>query len=160
MVKTELLKTLDSAQGKDIIHKICNLIVEVQGTMYDDEVIWQELMQQLFNFVNSEVDYKVEAALKIFNGLFSYIIDHLVKYKNDLMTIFNKTLEYKSLEINIASLQAISNFLQIAERKDLKEFYDMSIKMASVPIKAMQEDDEVALEDAMIEFNEVAEIEP
>jgi hypothetical protein len=39
-------------------------------------------------FVNSEEDIKVDAALQIFNGLFSYLMDHLVKFKADLMGIF------------------------------------------------------------------------
>ena len=32
--------------------------------------------------------------------------------------------------------------------------------MANVPIKAMNQDDETVLEDALVEFNEIAEIEP
>ena len=32
--------------------------------------------------------------------------------------------------------------------------------MAEVPIKAAREDDETVLEDALVEFNEIAEIEP
>lgn len=32
--------------------------------------------------------------------------------------------------------------------------------MANVPIKALQLDDETVLEDALVEFNEIAEIEP
>ena len=54
--------------------------------------------------MNSEVDLKVDAALQIFNGLFSYIMDHLVKYKNDLIGIFSKTLQHNSVDINLAAL--------------------------------------------------------
>jgi len=32
--------------------------------------------------------------------------------------------------------------------------------MAKVPLKAVEEDDETVLEDALVEFNEMAEIEP
>lgn len=49
-------------------------------------------MKLLFVFVHSEVDLQVEAGLKIFNGLFSYLMDHIVKFKGDLMQIFAKTL--------------------------------------------------------------------
>lgn len=49
-------------------------------------------MQLLFQFVNSETDLQVEAGLMIFNGLFSYLMEHLVKYKEDLMKIFAQTL--------------------------------------------------------------------
>lgn len=68
--------------------------------------------------------------MQIFNGLFAYIMDHLVKFKTDLMGIFQKTLEHSSLEINLAALQAVSNFLQIAEGKDAREFVNILPLMA------------------------------
>ena len=43
-------------------------------------------------------------ALQIFNGLFTYILDHLVKYKAELSGIFQKTLANPSIEIKLASL--------------------------------------------------------
>jgi hypothetical protein len=58
----------------------------------------------------------------MFNGLFSYLMDYLVKFKNDLIGIFTKTLNHTSLDINLAALQAVSNFLQIAEGKDTRDF--------------------------------------
>jgi hypothetical protein len=40
-VKTELLKTIQACTEKIIIHKICNLIIEVAGTIYDqEEAVW------------------------------------------------------------------------------------------------------------------------
>jgi len=73
--------------------------------MYEeDETVWQDLLNIVFKFVNSENDLQVDAALQIFNGLFSYIIEHLNKYKDDLKGIFIKTLTHKSLDINLAAL--------------------------------------------------------
>ena len=92
-MKNELLKTIAECGDKTITHKICNLIIEVGGTLYEqDNVIWQDLLNLLFQFVHSDHDLKVDAALQIFNGLFSYIMDHLVKFKQDLIGIFSKTL--------------------------------------------------------------------
>lgn len=54
---------------------------------------------------------KIDAALQIFNGLFSYMLDHFVKYKNDLLGIFGRTLTHSSLDVNLAALQAVSNYL-------------------------------------------------
>jgi hypothetical protein len=71
------------------------------------------------------MDTKVDAALQVFNGLFSYIMDHLVNYKNDLKTILLKTLGHSSLDIKLAALQATINFLTTAERKDTKAFVDL-----------------------------------
>ena len=110
--------------------------------------------------MNSEEDLKVDAALQVFNGLFSYLMDHLVKFKGDLMQIFAKTLQHASLDINLAALQAVSNFLQIAEGKDAREFVTLLPHMAKVCMKAVEQDDETVLEDALVEFNELAEIEP
>lgn len=88
--------------------------------------------------MNSENDIQVDAALQIFNGLFSYLMDYLVKYKADLMGIFSKTLSHNSLDINLSALQAVSNFLQIAEGKDTKEFVNLLPGMVNVPLKALQ----------------------
>lgn len=105
MVKNELLKAIALSQEKTVVHKICNLMIEIQGTMYDEsEAIWQDLMNLLFQFVNSEVELHVDVALQIFNGLFNYIMDYLVKFKADLKAIFMKTLQHKSLDINLAAL--------------------------------------------------------
>jgi len=112
-VKSNLLLTIRSVQTKDLIHKMSNLLVEVAGGMYEheEEAVWQELLNLVFEFVNSDNNLFVDAALQIFNGLFSYIIDHLNKFKQDLFGIFRKTLNHSSLDIRLASLQAVSNYL-------------------------------------------------
>ena len=149
---------------KDITHKLSNLLVEVAGGMYehDNDLIWQELLNLIFQFVNSDTNLQVDAALQMFNGLFSYIIDHLNKYKEDLIGIFRKTLNHTSLDIRLAALQAVSNYLQTVEQKDTKPFQALLGDMTSVIRAAASEEqeDEVVLQDAWIEFNEIAEIEP
>lgn len=52
------------------------------------------------------------------------------------------------------------NFLQIAESKDIKSFQSLLPKMVNVITAALAADDETVLEDALVEFNELAEIEP
>ena len=70
----------------------------------ENDVIWQELLNLLFVHINSDVTCKIDAALQIFNGLFSHIMDHLVKYKGDLAQIFEKTLQNSDLDIKLAAL--------------------------------------------------------
>ncbi len=162
--KSQLLESLSAASptSKNLTHKVCSLAVEVQGAMFEheDSVIWQELLQLLFQFISSEVEDKVDAALQIFNGLFSYIMDHLVKYKDDLKSILEKTLQHSSLDIRLAALQATTNLLSIAERKDTKAFLPLLPLMVAVVTGAFKEEDETVLEDALVEFNELAECEP
>lgn len=71
---------------------------------HENDTIWQELLNLLFTFIQSELDTKVDAALQVFNGLFSYIMSHLVNYKNDLKAILQKTLNHTSLDIKLAAL--------------------------------------------------------
>ena len=164
-VKVNLLSTVRVIETKDLIHKVSNLLVEVQGGMYehnDAHKIWQDLLNLIFEFVNSSNNLHVDSALQMFNGLFTYIIDHLNKFKSDLLGIFRKTLNHQSLEIRLAALQAVSNYLQTVEAQDTKPFIDLIpdmynvIRMAANP----ETEDEIVLQDALIEFNEIAEIEP
>jgi hypothetical protein len=77
-----------------------------------------------------------------------------------LIGIFRKTLTHSSLDIRLASLQAVSNYLQTVEQADTKLFVDLIPDMVNVIQMAVEQDDEVVLQDAWIEFNEIAEIEP
>jgi hypothetical protein len=87
-------------------------------------------------------------------------MDHLVKYKEDLAGIFQKTLQNPTLDIKLAALQATANYLSIAERKETKAFIPLLPLMVTVVTAALAEEDETVLEDALVEFNELAEIEP
>jgi hypothetical protein len=60
----------------------------------------------------------------------------------------------------LAALQALGNYLSIAERKDTKDFIRLLPLMCGVVTQALQDEDETVLEDAMVEFNNLAEIEP
>jgi hypothetical protein len=54
----------------------------------------------------------------------------------------------------------VSNYLQTVEQKDVKPMVQLIPDMYNVIRAAASEDDEVVLQDAFIEFNEIAEIEP
>ena len=127
---------------------------------HEDKSIWQELIALTNEFISTGIDKKIDAALQIFNGLFSFIMDHLIKFKGDLANTFGQLLQHKSLDIKLATLQAVSNLLSTAERKDCKDFTPLIPYMCKVITDAMTESDEVVLEDALVEFNELAEIEP
>ena len=139
-VKQTILSVLQAvdATNKTFMHKVCNLAVEIQGAMQEEqnEAIWQDLLNLLFTFIQSETEAQIDSALVIFNGLFSYILDHLVKYKNELGGIFERTLSHNTLDIKLAALQALSNYLSVAERKDTKEFIRLLPLMTAVVTQA------------------------
>lgn len=85
---------------------------------------------------------------------------HLLQYKDDLKGILERTLAHPKLDIRLVALQATANLLSIAERKDTKAFLPLLPLMVSVVNQARIEEDETVLEDALVEFNELAEVEP
>jgi hypothetical protein len=42
----------------------------------------------------SEQEKYVDAALQLFNGLFGYIMSHLIQYKSDLYNVLAKCLQH------------------------------------------------------------------
>ena len=110
--------------------------------------------------VHSQSQVHIEAALHVFNGLFEHMIDHFSVHATELLSIFTTSLQVENLDINLAALQAASNFIQTADSKNNRAFLELIPLMVKVPLKAMNADEETVVEDAMIEFNGMAEIEP
>jgi hypothetical protein len=127
---------------------------------HQDDAIWQDLLNLVFSFVNDEMESKVDAGLKIFTGLFSYIIEHVQAHTEDLGKVFEKTLGHPSLDIKLTALQATCAYLGIGDRKHTKPFKLLLPLMTNVIHEAMVKEDETVLEDALVEFNELAEVEP
>jgi hypothetical protein len=92
LVRAEILNVLNNCSdwAKSIVHKVCSLAVEVQGAMQEEEDkgIWQDLINLVNVLINSGVEAKIDAALQIFNGLFGYIMEHMLQYKADLAKVF------------------------------------------------------------------------
>ena len=97
-VKQAVINTISNCLNfpKDLIHKVCSLAVEIQGSMQENEndTIWQELINLVNQLVQADQEKYVDAALQIFNGLFGYIMSHLIKYKNDLSAVLSKCLQH------------------------------------------------------------------
>ena len=62
-----------------------------------------------------------------------------------MVGIFRKTLNHNSLDIKLAALQAVSNYLQTVEQRDVKPLNALIPDMYNVIRAAATEDDEVVL---------------
>ena len=87
-------------------------------------------------------------------------MDHILKFKQELGAIFERTLKLPSLDIKLEALKAVTNFISDAQRSDTKEFDKLLPLMTAIISQASAEEDETVLEEALIQFNELAEIEP
>lgn len=88
------------------------------------------------------------------------MIDEFNNTKDDLLGIFGAKLQHPNLDIQLATLQAISSYLGMAQRKFTKPYRDLIPAMLQVVMNANKADDEVVLKEALVEFNEIAEFEP
>ena len=56
-LKTNLLATIQTTTTKDLMKKLSNLLVEVAGGMFEEnEEVFQDLLNLIFTFVNSDAD--------------------------------------------------------------------------------------------------------
>jgi importin-5 len=160
-MKTHLLSSVQSASSKDLIHKMCDLLVEIAGAMYeDDETVWKPLLHLIFSLVNDADPKKIDGGLALLNGLFSYMIDEFADHKDEIIAIFRAKLSHPDLDIQLSTLQAVSSYIGMAQRKFIKPYRDLIPDMVKVVLNANMQDDEVVLKNALIEFNEIAEFEP
>jgi hypothetical protein len=52
-----LLATIQTTTTKDLMKKLSNLLVEVAGGMFEEnEEVFQDLLNLIFTFVNSDAD--------------------------------------------------------------------------------------------------------
>ena len=48
-LKSQLLETVKAVDNRDYVHKVSNLLVEIQGAMFEEnEEIWQDLLNLVF----------------------------------------------------------------------------------------------------------------
>jgi hypothetical protein len=160
-ISTATLQLVQNMSEKSLMNKVCNFAVEVAATLNDVESqVWKDLLVLIHSMVASGDNFKVEAALHIYNGLFSFIVEDLYEYTDQLKNIFGGTLAHENLDIALAALQATSNFIQVSEPEKNKPFAPLLEPMTKLIIRLAEADEETLLEDALIEYNEIAEVEP
>ena len=96
----------------------------------------------------------------MYTEAFRSMVNELVENDPDLIEMFKVTLEHNNLKIALSSLQAVSQLLCVVQPKYAKLFLSLLEPMVRVPLKALEAEDESILEDALIEFNAMAEAEP
>lgn len=99
-MKSNLLASVQTAQTKDLIHKMCDLLTEIAGSIYEEEEkAWKPLLHLIFQLVNDSDEKKIDGGLTILNGMFAYMIDEFTGHKDELLAIFVAKLAHPNLDI-------------------------------------------------------------
>ena len=161
-VKEQVLTLFKTEESKTIINKIAELAAEIAVRINDVDRtdIWPDLFILSKELIAKGSDIQAEAGLNVYTEAFRSMVNELVENDPDLIEMFKVTLEHNNLKIALSSLQAVSQLLCVVQPKYAKLFLSLLEPMVRVPLKALEAEDESILEDALIEFNAMAEAEP
>lgn len=161
-VKSEVLNMFKTESEKTILNKIGELASEIAVSINDIDRhdIWSELFQLCKEMIAHGSDVQVEAGLNVYTETFRSMCNEIVENDKDLFEMFKRTLEHENLEIGLCSLQAVSQLLCVVQPKYAKLFLGLLESMVKIPMRALEKEDEGILEDALVEFNAMAEAEP
>lgn len=160
-VKSAVLNLLKSIKENTLAKQIADLASEVSEVVYiDTKELWTDLLELAFQFVSCDSALEIRTGLNIYNFLFAHQSNELSTYNDKFVEIFKVALEHPSLEVASSALSAVCNYLSIAQSKFTKCYKPCLPGMVQVPLRALAEGNEGMIEDAMVEFNNVAEAEP
>ena len=161
-IKSEICGLLKSEQNKTILDKIGELGAEIAISINDIDRhdIWMDFFNTSKELVAHGNADQIETGLNVYTEAFKSMCNELVENDGDLFMMFKKTLEDENVNINLRSLQAVSQLLCVVQPKYTDKFLGLLESMVKVPLKALEAEDETVLEDSMVEFNSMAESEP
>ena len=163
-LKNAVLNLLQSTESETLATQIADLASQMAETIYmiDQTGLWNELLVLANTLVTSENSstLKVKVGLHVYNYLFGHLSNELAQYNDQFVDLFKQCLAHPDLQVASAALSAVSSFLSIAQTKFTTSYTPCLEGMVNVPLRALEADEEVVIEDAMVEFNNIAESEP
>uniref|UniRef100_A0A7R9V0M6 TOG domain-containing protein n=1 Tax=Chlamydomonas euryale TaxID=1486919 RepID=A0A7R9V0M6_9CHLO len=159
-IKNELLAALQEEADKSVASKVCDTIAEVASEIFESPG-WPELPPFLFGAIQSGQPRLMEASLVVLASLAEYHMEVLRTQLPTLVQIFGTCLGHASHEVQLASLRAISNFIQaLDEPSDRDKFSHMIPGMLACIGGSLNRGDELAAQEGLEVLIEVAEAHP
>lgn len=114
-IKTILFSLLETESETSIRHKICDAIGEIASGLIESEENkkneWPEIVPLIMNLIINENLILVESGLKILSSLFQYSVNTFLPYKEELLKIFKSGIENGNKLLQIATIEALTNFV-------------------------------------------------
>lgn len=86
---------------------------------------WNELMQGLWDLLNSGNVTFMEGALRILSVLFTHCGRDYANYKNELVPLFKVTLTHEVGSINVGTMETLTAFIENVEFKHCRPFLEL-----------------------------------
>ncbi|GKA65282.1 importin-5-like protein [Tanacetum coccineum] len=158
-IKSVLLSSITKEKVKSILKKLCDTVSELAASLVPKSE-WDELLPFMFECVLSEDLLLQESALLIFAQLAQFIGESLVAYIANLHGVFVRCLSSASVDVRIAALSGVVNFVQCLGVSDRDRFQDLLPKMMSTLTEALNGGQEATAQEALELLIELAGSEP
>jgi importin-5 len=161
VVKSEMLNCIKEEPQRTITKKVCDTVSELGAVLLEDAAGWPELLPFMFQCVQSGQKRLMESALLIFEALARYVVDVMLQYLGTLHGLLIGCLAHASIDVRLAAFKATVAFIQSLENSADRDKFQAAVPLLlQVVAGALNAGDEVAAQDAIEAFIEVAEDNP
>ncbi|CAG9313658.1 unnamed protein product [Blepharisma stoltei] len=158
--KTSLLESLEQESSWSILKKIGEVIAELAVLLFaeDENGKWDELLPFLTRNLAGQ-GKQAAAACHILAGLCTFFNEELAKEKTSLKQIFLNHLSSNEVELRLSVIDFIGNLLGIAEKDDMKFYWDI---IPNILISAVWiiENHQTHADEVLKNLRDLAETEP
>ena len=86
---------------------------------------WDSIIENIWNLLASGDINLMGCGLKILGILFKYCHVDFLQHLEQILPILKQALEHEDLKVKTRAIEAIAEYLEIAEWKDCKPFVDL-----------------------------------
>lgn len=108
-IETKIFEIIAVEEDKIVMPHLANLTSEIIGSLYEieDQIRLTEAHELCKQFIESGNQVQILAALNIYIGIFEKLFDEIMKIKDDLITIFNITMNSDDMEVAFMGLKTL-----------------------------------------------------
>lgn len=165
--RREIMIALSNIQLKRIVDQIADLVADVAGSILSDDSVnnsddekWPNLVPHLFELFSTKSEMAMASVLSIFEGLFLVISDKMIKYSQQLYSLFEAGLSFTSTTVRVAALESVCTLVESSKAKDVQPFKNLRDLMLVVINDLLNTNDEDNLQVAISRIFDICETEP
>eukprot|EP00884_Botryococcus_braunii_P020479 jgi/Botrbrau1/7114/Bobra.0165s0131.1 len=160
LLKQELLNCLREESIRTIATKVSDAVAELASSILTGPG-WPELLPYMFQCVQSNVPLQMECALIIFAQLAHYILETVRQYLGTLHGTLAQCLASPHSDVAVAAMRAATTFiLAVDDSAERQRFQDLLPHMLSVLAQSLNRGEELAAQEVLELFIELAESQP
>lgn len=159
-LKSQLLDIIYRENDGSIGKKLCDAVGELAINILEDGT-WPELLPCVSQWLSGQQDRLKECALLILGQIADYVTSNAGAHLVPLLTIIDQCLRTSpNIDVRVAALQSASEFIFAVEGNNKESLKGLLPGMIEAITATLNSKNELAAEDAMKVFVNIAEIDP